>query len=152
MIFCRGDGADSSQQIGAAVSASLAPAPTAADSLSASFVRAPSDPHQQSDWLQSLLKQMTQGTLVRSEYPTRIVAFAEHRSLTLARTTDALTLVSAAVQGIEAKVEGGLDDRKLLLEHIIVMLQSLPPVSRCGGGTRSAKAPRSGAPDCKSYV
>lgn len=42
---------------------------------------------------------------------------------------NALTLFDAAIQGLEAQAEGGLDDRKLLLEHIIVMLQNLPPVS-----------------------
>ena len=48
-------------QLGTAIRSSLAPMPEGADQLSATFTHAPSDPHEKADWIQSLLKEMTQG-------------------------------------------------------------------------------------------
>lgn len=101
--------------------------PSAPDRLSQQFVQAPSDPQPEMDLFKTVMTQMSQGTLVQGELGRPTVS-TERQSFPLLGA-DALVMVSGALQGLESSRQGGLDDRKMLLEQVVVMLSTLPPVS-----------------------
>lgn len=129
-------------EVAGLVKASVAPVPTAPDGLRSSEVMAPSDPKPQLSYLQTVLEQAKNGTVVEGVYryhfpphwPSLSIPPRGFEVGSLAASAD----LDEEISGLEVALHAAqqltkpLDDRKLLLEEVVTLLGRLPPESSLG--------------------